>query len=73
MLQSITAECHEKATSLMLESVTQGCSVWLQFEPEVVAISVLLLAVGTTSSRHDLLNRVSLNGRGGPEICARVA
>eukprot|EP00752_Nemacystus_decipiens_P004070 g3725.t1 len=55
--QAITAECHEKATSLMLESVTQGCSAWLQFEPEVLAMSVLLLAIGTTSSRSDLLNR----------------
>lgn len=47
----------------MLESVTQGCSAWLQFEPEVLAMSVLLLAIGTTSSRQDLLNRVSLDGR----------
>ena len=63
LLQAITAECHEKATSLVLESVTQGCSAWLQFEPEVLAMSVLLLAIGTTSSRQDLLNRVSLDGR----------
>lgn len=63
LLQAITAECHEKATSLVLESVTQGCSVWLQCEPEVLTMSVLLLAVGTTSSRQDLLGRVSLDGR----------
>eukprot|EP00903_Cladosiphon_okamuranus_P016857 g15545.t1 len=55
--QAITAECHEKATSLVLESVTQGSSAWLQFEPEVLTMSVLLLAIGTTSSRQDLLNR----------------
>lgn len=47
----------------MLESVTQGCSAWLQFEPEVLAMSVLLLAIGTTSSRQDLLSRVSLDGQ----------
>lgn len=63
LLQAITAECHEKATSLILESVTQGCSAWLRFEPEVLAMSILLLAIGTTSSRQDLLNRVSLDGQ----------
>lgn len=47
----------------MLESVTQGCSIWLRFEPEVVALSILLLAIGTTTSREDFLERVSLDGR----------
>lgn len=42
----------------MLESVTQGCSAWLQFEPDVVALSILLLAIGTTSDRHELHSRV---------------
>ena len=68
LLQFITAECHEKASALVLESVTQGCSAWLRFEPDVVALSILLLAIGTTSSRHDLLNRVSLDWR----CCSRV-
>lgn len=44
----------------MLESVTQGCSAWLRFEPDVVALSILLLAVGTTSSRDELIERVSV-------------
>ncbi|CAM9318137.1 unnamed protein product, partial [Ectocarpus sp. 12 AP-2014] len=55
--QLITAECHEKTRSLVLESVTQGCSVWLQFEPDVVALSTLLLAIWSTSNQHDLLNK----------------
>lgn len=63
LLQFISAECHEKAGSLVLESVTQGCSVWLRFEPEVVALSILLLAIGTTTNREDFLERVSLDGR----------
>ncbi|CAM9641707.1 unnamed protein product, partial [Ectocarpus fasciculatus] len=55
--QLITAECHEKTRSLVLESVTQGCSAWLRFEPDVVALSTLLLAIWGTSSQHDLLNK----------------
>lgn len=57
--QFIGAECHGKATSLIVESVTGGCTAWLRFEPDVVALSVLLLAIGKTSGREDLLNRVS--------------
>lgn len=45
----------------MLESVTQGCSIWLRFEPDVVALSILLLAIGITASRIDLKDRVSLD------------
>lgn len=60
--QFISAECHEKASSLVVESVTKGCSAWLRFEPDVVALSILLLAIGTTSSRHELVTRVSLCG-----------
>lgn len=48
----------------MLESVTQGCSAWLRFEPDVVALSILLLAVGTTSSREELIERVRLSEKG---------
>lgn len=60
MVQFISAKCHEKASALVVESVTQGCSAWLRFEPDVVALSVLLLAIGTTSSRDELMTRVSL-------------
>lgn len=63
VFQFISAECHEKASSLVTESVTQGCSAWLRFEPDVVALSILLLAVGTTSSRDELIERVSFSGK----------
>lgn len=57
--QFINAECHGKATSLIVESVTGGCTAWLRFEPDVVALSILLLAIGKTSGREDLISRVS--------------
>lgn len=59
--QFINAECHGKATSLIVESVTGGCNAWLRFEPDVVALSILLLAIGKSSGREDLIIRVSID------------
>lgn len=58
LLQFISSACHSKASSLVVESVTQGCTAWLRFEPDVVALSVLLLAIGTTATREELITRV---------------
>lgn len=58
-VQFINSECHDKARNFVIESVTQGSSAWLRFEPDVVALSILLLAIGTTSERSELITRVS--------------
>lgn len=57
--QFISDAVHEKASSLLVESVTQGCTAWLRFEPDVVALSILLLAIARAESRENLITRVS--------------
>lgn len=57
--QFISKAVYDKATLLLTESVTQGCTVWLRFEPDVVALSVLLLAIAKAESRDNLIKRVS--------------